>query len=367
MAREIVVGLSSNGRYWHADWQDAFGKRRRKSLGPKDQISARQARKLCQRLANTLNLHPQSQSEEMPTLANYLREYIESRGDIKPATRYLFDLTGRYLVQFFGERTRLDAITRQAARAWRTALAQGSLSDGRTMAEVSVCHRAADAKTIFKRAVDDDILPFNPFDRLKVRSPRPDKDWHYVSLEELEKLLAACRTAGWKALIALCRLAGLRRGEAVSLPWSCVDFHRRRIIVYASKTGSKRHVPIVPRLHEILLNTWNSKTDGVEHVAEISAHCLWRNFTVIRKRAGLPEWDDAFQVMRRNCETDWAQHFPQYVVSEWMGHDITVSAIHYLRVPEELFAKAAGQLHETTGRPLPQSATKNATKSDSAA
>jgi integrase len=367
MTREIVVNLSSNGRYWHADWQDAFGKRRRKSLGPKDQISARQARKLCQRLSNTLNLHPRLQTEDMPTLANYLREYLESRSDVKPTTRYLFDLTGRYLVQFFGEKTRIDAISRQAARAWRTALAQGLLSCGKPMAEVSVCHRAADAKTIFKRMVDDDILPFNPFDRLKVRSPKPDKDWHYVSLEDMEKLLAACRTPGWKALIALCRLAGLRRGEAVSLPWSCIDFQQRRIVVYASKTGDKRQVPIVPRLHEILLETLSTKSDGSQFVCDVSNHCLWRNFTVIRKRAGLPAWDDAFQVMRRNCETDWAQRFPQYVVSEWIGHDITVSATHYLRVPKELFAKAAGQFHEPTEIALPQSATKNATKSESAA
>jgi hypothetical protein len=68
---------------------------------------------------------------------------------------------------------------------------------------------------------------------------------------------------------------------------------------------------------------------------------LWRNFTVIRRHAELPAWEDAFQVMRRNCETDWAQKFPQYVVSEWLGHDIRVSAEFYLSVPEDLYAKAA--------------------------
>jgi integrase len=224
MAREIVINLASNGDYWHADWQDAFGKRRRKSLGPKGEISQRQARKLCQRMANALNLHPQLQTKEMPTLEQYVRDYLDSRVDVKPTTRYLFDLTGRYLVRFFGDKTRIDAISRQGARAWRTALARGEVSGGKPMAEVSVCHRSADAKTIFKRAVDDDLLPINPFDRLKVRAPKPDKDWHYVSLDDLEKLLAACQTAGWRALIALCRLAGLRRGEAMTLSWPAINF-----------------------------------------------------------------------------------------------------------------------------------------------
>jgi hypothetical protein len=45
--------------------------------------------------------------------------------------------------------------------------------------------------------------------------------------------------------------------------------------------------------------------------------------------------------MRRNCETDWAQRFPQYAVSEWIGHDILVSASHYLAVPSELYARAS--------------------------
>jgi len=78
-----------------------------------------------------------------------------------------------------------------------------------------------------------------------------------------------------------------------------------------------------------------------ERVCDVSEHCLWRNFSVIRKRAGLPAWADAFQVMRRNCETDWAQRFPQYAVSEWLGHDIRISAERYLAVTGDLYEKAA--------------------------
>jgi hypothetical protein len=46
--------------------------------------------------------------------------------------------------------------------------------------------------------------------------------------------------------------------------------------------------------------------------------------------------------MRRNCETDWAQRYPQYAVSAWIGHRIDVSARYYLQVPEELYEKVAG-------------------------
>jgi integrase len=351
MRRQIVVNLSSNVGYWQADWKDGSGKRRKKSMGVKSEVSRRQAKKLCQQFENELNKHPQlADNSKAPTLASFLKGYLESRTDLKPATRYLFDLTARYLKSYFGEATPIDRITRPQVREWRTAMARGDFSGGRAMAEVSVCHRCADAKTMFKRAVTDELLAFNPFDGLKVRPPKPDKDWHYVTIEQLDKLLAASPTVGWKMLIALCRLAGLRRGEALELTWPAVDWQNRRLTVFATKTerqgGNKRIIPIEPKLFGLLREAKDQAAEGERRICKVSRHCLWRNFTVIRKRAGLTAWEDAFQVMRRNAETDWAQKYPQYAVSEWIGHDITVSAVHYLNVPEELFQKAAGLIGE---------------------
>ena len=90
-----------------------------------------------------------------------------------------------------------------------------------------------------------------------------------------------------------------------------------------------------------MLKAFEQAPDGQLRICPVTAHCVWRNFCVIRKHAGLPAWEDAFQVMRRNCETDWAQRYPQYAVSNWIGHDISVSAKHYLQVPEELYKRAA--------------------------
>jgi integrase len=348
MTREIVVSMSSNGLYWQADWKDPYGKRRKKSLGPKADLSHRQARKVCQQIQNDLNKRPPMASgSKMPTLGSFLNSYIASRTELKPTTRYLFQLTGEYLKKFFGEDRPIDRITRQQVRDWRSALARGDLTGGRVMAEVSVCHRCADAKAIFKRAAEDDLILFNPFDRLKVRPPKPDKNWHYVTHAELDRLLAACPSVGWKILIALCRLAGLRRGEALELPWSAIDWSRHTLTVFASKTewhgGNKRVVPIEPKLFVLLSDAQAHGPPAQNRVcAGVSRHCLWRNFQVIRRHAGLLPWKDAFQVMRRNCETDWAQRFPQYAVSEWLGHDIAVSASHYLAVPEELYQKVSG-------------------------
>ena len=128
----------------------------------------------------------------------------------------------------------------------------------------------------------------------------------------------------------------------MGLTWAAVDWHERRLVGIAQKTGRRRVIPIQPRLYELLLHAFEQSEEGEERICPISRHGLWRNFQAIRRRAGLDKWKDAFQVMRRNCETDWAQEYPQYAVSSWIGHDISVSARHYLQVPQELYDKVAG-------------------------
>lgn len=223
MAREIVVNLASNSRYWQASWKDASGRRCKKSLGRKSKLSRRQARKLCQQIAGGVSKRPGlTLPAKSPLLGTFADAYIRSRTDLKPGTLYLHRLTRKYLAAFFGEELPIDRITRATAREWQVTLAAGQLSGGTPLAAPTVRGHVVNAKAILARAVDDDLIAANPFAHLSVPVPKVDKDWHYVSIEELDKLLNACRTLGWKALIALCRLAGLRRGEALQLPWTGV-------------------------------------------------------------------------------------------------------------------------------------------------
>ena len=125
-----------------------------------------------------------------------------------------------YLLRFFDGGVRIGRITRAMAADWRAAMASGKLvlnQKGKKNKEASVCIHVRNAKTAFNYAVREDLIMFNPFDRLKGASREPDKNWKYLSIEELDKLLDACPNWGWKLQIALCRLAGLCRGEAFNL------------------------------------------------------------------------------------------------------------------------------------------------------
>ena len=356
MSRSTTVTLCCSGKYWKAFFYDDMGKRRGKSLGAKSKLSKRQAKVLCDRLAADLHLNPRLASAgNALRLDEFLQRYLALRTDLRPSTIVLQKRTARYLLAFFGGGTRIDRITRASASEWRAGLATGKLTDKNKVAEATVCQHVRNAKVIFSQAVGDDLMLYNPFDRQKGTAPGPDKTWRYVSVEELDQLLEACPSVGWRAFLGLCRLAGLRRGEALSLAWSDVDWDRRRLTVYAQKTGKRRVVPIEPELFQLILDAFAEAEECQVRIVAISHNNLRRQFHRICKSAGLEPWEDCFQVLRRNRETDWAQTYPQYVVSYWMGHGIMVSDKHYLQVPEELYDQVAASKE-------PQTATKTATK-----
>jgi integrase len=362
----IVVKLNSNGNYWQAAWTDCDGKRQREGIGPKSEISERQARKRCQALANELSETAGKKRGEAPRLVDFIKRCVDGRANLSKGSRYLYDLAGRFLRAHFGDDVRIDRITRAGARDWRTALAKGevqpiAMEGGEVRkwhgarSESTACTATKYARAMFAEAAADDLVPFNPFDKLKTNAPDPDKtDWHYVTAAELESLVVACPSEGWKCMIALCRLAGLRRGEALILPWSAIDWDKRLLTVNATKTGRTRTVPIVPRLYETLLAAFASAADGQVSVCGLTANNLLRDFDVIRKRAGLAELDEPFQMMRRSRAQDWSGEVQMHTHAEWLGHGVDVSAKFYLRTAPETLAKVTGQTAAPLAAPAPQ-------------
>lgn len=198
------------------------------------------------------------------------------------------------------------------------------------------------ARTIFNRAVDDDLIDVNPFDRLAGGVPPIEKNWHYVSLDELSTLLDACPNQAWKTLLGLCRLAGLRQGEALALQWSAIDWDANRITVWAMKTKRRRIVPIAPELMPILRDALEHAPEGEQAIVTgMATQNLWRDFRVICKRAGIKPYAKWCHTLRKNRESDWIDSgFPFHVVIEWMGHSDEVARQHYLRVNDEDLAAA---------------------------
>ena len=69
----------------------------------------------------------------------------------------------------------------------------------------------------------------------------------FLSDEERESLLAACRKPAWPslhALVSLAILTGARRGELITLKWSDIDLKTNRATVHDTKNGDPRVLPL---------------------------------------------------------------------------------------------------------------------------
>ena len=275
-------------------------------------------------------------------LGLWLDKFLEGRADLKPSSLRKMKQTHSKLLAFFPEKTSLRAITPNLAADWRQALVKSGLS---TAAVKTHC---GNVKTVFNEALRRKIISENPFSEL-VSGATPATNQRYVSPTEADAIVEACGDMRLKLVFALARYAGLRTpSETHLLTWSDVDWQHNRLRVRSPKTErhsghEQRTVPICPKLAKILQDAYDSAPDGAEQIVTLGMGGYFR--TGMRRairRAGVAEWSSLWQTLRRSCEIEWAQIYPQFAVSKWIGHSITVSGKHYANlVPDELFDKVA--------------------------
>ena len=366
-----LVRLQSNGQYWTAF---CYGHPAR-SLGNKANIPKSKALSLCRELEFQLRRQEMGDFAASPTqpageavasrpraprLSKWLEHYAAQRTELAHATKTINRFTMKYLRKHFDNDPPIDAIDRRQAAEWREALAAGTLSQENEVhsaapGEQTICKHVRGARRIFAEAVNQDLIARNPFDRLRGR-PRPAmKEWAYLDRGNMQRILDACPNDAWRAFWALLRYAGLRVGEAMRLRWVDVDFAGNRIIVNAAgtidvATNKKRPrvLPIEPArcpsgLTAVLSRALADAPTGAVRVCQDLGKCqsrISKRSRQIVDAAGITRWAKVHHTLRKNAETDWANHYPQYVASEWAGHAIAVSDEHYLRVPEEFFEPA---------------------------
>ena len=309
------------------------------------------------------------------TLQGWLTQYLDGReGELKPESHRKLGQTRDKLVAYFDPQIRLRTITTQQAAEWRQWLRRQKLS------EAAVKTHSGNAKTVMQEAVRRKLLPENPFQHLK-SGPTPSWYTRYITPDEITRIIDACPDAEWRLLFGLARYAGLRiPSESHLLTWADVDWERGRLTVRSPKTEhhaghEQRLVPIIPKLMKLLQDRFDECEEGEQNLVTIRGQGrIMRQVRAICARAGVELWARLWQTLRASCEKEWAMTFPQYAVSKWIGHSITVSGLHYANdVPDELFQQAAAvgggeaqrkaqqEAHETTrNAPKEKTATSSA-------
>ena len=184
------------------------------------------------------------------------------------AKRHTFaDLVDRYLKEVLPDRPKNAANTLRHLKFWNQKLGTLALADitpallvqlrNELLAETTrrkkprsnatVVRYLASISHAFTVAMKDwQWVTDNPVS--KISKPRQARGRErYLSDEERERLLAACRASANRYLLPVVVLAistGMRRGEIMNLRWSDIDFLRGSILLTATKNDTSRSIPL---------------------------------------------------------------------------------------------------------------------------
>ncbi len=335
----IRVTVQKNGKYWQARWR-LNNKQYSKGLGPMRKVTKVEARKKARAIEAEVNAGVIAAGT--PTIESLFRRFLDhNAAHFAEGTVYLYDLSLRYLVAFFGKNRCVDTITPADAADWRAAVANNALDIGtrrrKERSESTVCRIVKEARNVFWAACKDKIILTSPFDHLEYHAPAPDIEWRYIDRPTLRKIMDKCPNDRWRLLLALCRYAGLRLGEAMRLKWSEVDWDSRRLTVqnplrYKSTKKKTRILPIDPELYELLLAVFTDADyakggEVLPGMAYKGLRCVYRR---ILRRAGVETYQQPFHMLRKNCEADWVARYPMHVTAKWLGHSPMVAMKSYL-------------------------------------
>jgi integrase len=205
------------------------------------------------------------------------------------------------------------------------------------------------SKLIFGAAVRARLIGENPFKGISTQLvKRPDR-MAFIDRATIHKVLDACPSVRWKAIVVLCRFGGLRcPSELFALRWADVDFDRGRMNVRSPKGANFgkgiRETPLFPEVRQTLEELY-LEPDGGEFVISTNDRSSQKNlrtvFEKILRKAGVDAWQRLFQNLRASRETELAQEHAIHLVTAWLGNTPKVAMEHNLQVRDEDFDKAA--------------------------
>ena len=291
------------------------------------------------------------------TLAGWLKSYLATRVDVKPATRITFDNAVRNLLNCFDGGRLLVSFTQGDGDAFKA-----HLLGKEGLSENTHRRRLGLARQMFEAAVRSRLIAENPLGHIKgVGVTGNEGKLRYVTGSEYLSIIDACPDAEWRCIVALARIGGIRvPSELLPLKWSDIDWADGRIRITSPKTARKgkgsRIIPLFPAIETELREAWILAGEGSEYVVSryrSPSVNLRTQFKKIIKRAGIEPWDKLFHNCRASRAIDLAREYPSKTCEKWMGHTSAIAAKHYLTVTDDDWerARAADSLATSCANP----------------
>lgn len=205
-------------------------------------------------------------------------------------------------------------------------------------------------KSIFKLAVDDDILAKNPMVKVKAPKNQRKKPWCVLTEEQTHELINSIKQPEQQLLVKLAAASGLRRGEILGLRHQDIDTKRNTISVQQTvkaingqpvisqylKTNTSRRTLTLPeemikllekQFLDVKLKMFQDKNWVDNDLLFPAIHGAprqpnWLSSLVVQlgKDAGMPD-GFSLHILRHTNATYLLQHGVNYkVVQQRLGH-----------------------------------------------
>lgn len=334
MTRRNPVRLWTNGAYWVAAWRDGNNALQRKIIGARSEVTRRDALAICAEMS------PHAVQSDAKTLDDWRTKYLAQNEHLNEQTVTRYKAAMQWAERYFRKDAVLDKITPTQAIdfvAWLRKQRRGNVPTGDVLSPATVWGIVSFLRSWFEAARVQGVVTRNPFESVKNPMPKKAEDHPYVSVEDVEKVIAACPNASWRLVFGLTRYAGLRIMEAMTLELGHVDWEARTIAVWPREgvettKQAKRTVPVSPRLYALLEEARDAMPEGGRVLCwEVPRGSYLKAAKAIQKRAGVTWPGKPFHGLRASLETDWNGQHPHYAVCEWLGHRADVAARHYFQ------------------------------------
>ena len=238
MKKERGLYRRKRSPYWWICYSDKHGNTVRESTGVKEKDLAR----------DILNKRRTEVAED-----RFMKKERKPKLTMEQLCQLYWDRKG-YALRFKG----LDSIINQFKNYFRkTSVAalkqydieQYLVDNLKGKSDYTHNHHINMLKVMFNWAIGQELASVNP--AAKVRSIRTVNRMRWLTLEEIEKLLAACNS-NIRPIVEFALNTGMRKGEIFNLKWVDMDFNNGLIWDRTSHKGRDHHIPMNETARKLL-------------------------------------------------------------------------------------------------------------------
>jgi len=298
------------------------------------------------------------------TLAQLIEEWFDHKaGSIDPETEKIYRKYSDYLVEHFKSGTLLFKITHTKAKGFIPYLLKSRTVEKGKLKNNTVCRCIRWVKPFFDGAVDAGYLTVSPFAKVQNVKFDPTQSQEDVSLERIERAIAACGDEWEYCLaVALGAYQGFRPSEMNDLTFDDFTPSKRGILIRVPDTGKTgtRDIPMFPEFLPYYEEALKRREAGQKW---LFPHCRkddvkdFRNIGILINKklvkAGIERWKLFFDSLRGSCITrhENSKKFTSKQMTAMFGNSEGVRQTNYVHGMKDEDYAALGGLYDSAALP----------------